>query len=173
MDRRKNQLSSSVHSTGVPCGESFFAALAFDQFAFVVIGFVANRVPAFVAIEIEVALLLHRLPDRLARAVVIGIGGADKTVVGNVQNIEQFLEMARHFIRELTRRAADVAGFLGHLQTVFVGPCLEADFTAAQALEAGDNISRDRLVGMADMRLAIGIVDRGGEVIGFSHRLAR
>ena len=51
------------------------------QFARVVKRLVADRIPAFVAAEIEVAIGFHRLPDRLARAVMIGLRGADETII--------------------------------------------------------------------------------------------
>ena len=156
-----------------PLRGQLFAPLAFDQFFLVVIGFVTNRVPAFVAIEVEIALGLHCLPDRLAGAMMIGVCRADEAVVRDVQCIEQILEVPRHLVRQFARGLAQVACLLGHLQTMLVGPCLEPHFASAQALEAGDDIGRDRFIGMADMRLAIGIVDRGGKVVGFSHWPAR
>ena len=104
---------------------------------------------------------------------MIGVGRADETVVRDVQCIEQILEVPGHFVGEVARGLAQVACLLSHLQTMLVGPCLEPHFASTQALEAGDDIGRDRFIGMADMRLAIGIVDRSGKVVGFSHWPAR
>src|SRR6476469_5213686 len=64
-----------------------FAALALDQLALVVIGFVADRVPAVVAVEREVATVGHRRPDRARRGVMIGVGGADETIVRHLKYI--------------------------------------------------------------------------------------
>jgi hypothetical protein len=69
----------------VPWGESF-TPLPLDQFAFVVIGLVAHRVPALVAIEIEIAIGLHALPDFLAGAVVALLGGAQEHIIIDVQS---------------------------------------------------------------------------------------
>ncbi len=58
-----------------------------------------------------------------------------------------------------------LAGGLLHLDAVLVGAGEEEDVVAVEPHEAGDRVGRDRLVGVADMRHAVGIGDRGGEVI--------
>jgi hypothetical protein len=145
-----------------------FAPLALRQLALVVIGLVAHRVPALVAVEVEVAVRLHRPPDRLARAVVLVLGGAEEAVVGNSRRSNR----ARKWFdisSPVARGDAQLARLLRHLEPVLVGPGLEAHLAAHQPLEAGDDVGRDRLVGMADVRLAVGIMDRGGDVVGLSH----
>ena len=52
---------------------------------------------------------------------------------------------------------------------MFVGPGLEPDVAAQLALEAGDDIGGNRFIGMADVRLAVGIADRGGDIERFGH----
>src|SRR3546814_21022796 len=49
---------------------------------------------------------------------------------------------------------------------MFVGPGDESDFTAARALKPRHDIGRDRFISVADMRTAIGVADRGGDVAG-------
>jgi hypothetical protein len=80
--------------------------------------------------------------------------------------------MTRHFIRQFARRNVQVARRLRPLNPVLVGAGLEAYFAPLQALEAGDYVGRDRLIGMADMRRAIGLGDRCRQIIGFSQRPA-
>jgi len=104
---------------------------------------------------------------------MIVIGCSNEAIKGYVQNIEQFLEIPGHFISQLARTLAQIASFLRHFQAVLVCSGLKTDVASAQTLETGDNVCCNRLISMADMRLAIGIVDCGGKVIGFSHRLAR
>jgi len=48
----------------------------------------------------------------------------------------------------------------------------EADVEPLGNLEARDDVGRDRLVGMADVRASVGVADRGGKIIGFRHRRA-
>src|SRR3546814_18906042 len=58
---------------------------------------------------------------------------------------------------------------------MFVGPGDESDVTAARALKPRHDIGRDRFISVADMRTAIGVADRGGDVEGgalFGHSRA-
>ena len=141
----------------------------FDQLVLAIIGLVADRVPAFVAIEIQVAIGLHRLPDGLAGAVVVVLRGLDEAIIADIKSVTHFLEILRHFIRQRARRGLQLARFLQHLQTMHVGTGLEAHVTAHQPLETRDDIGGDRLIGVADMRATIGIADRGGDIIRFAH----
>src|SRR5438067_9820302 len=61
------------------------AVIGGDQLVSLVISLVADRVPTLVSIEIEVPPLLHRLPDRLARTIMVGLRGPDEPVVGHVE----------------------------------------------------------------------------------------
>ena len=56
-----------------------------QQFGFVIIGFVAHRVPAFVAAEIQVAIGVHALPQLLAQRLVIVVGGADEAIEADAE----------------------------------------------------------------------------------------
>ena len=49
---------------------------------------------------------------------------------------------------------------------MLVGAGQEEDVVAVEPHEAGDRVGRDRLIGVADMRRAVRIGDRGGDVIG-------
>jgi hypothetical protein len=73
---------------------------------------------------------------------------------------------------QLLRRELLPARGLQHLHAVLVGAGEEEDVVAVEAHEAGDGVGRDRLVGMADMRRAVGIGDGGGEIVAglVSHR---
>ena len=51
-----------------------------------------------------------------------------------------------------------------HVLRVLVVAHDEADVEARQPLVAGDDVGRDLLVGRAEMRPAVDVVDRGGEV---------
>ena len=148
------------------------AAVGGDQLLLVIIGFVADRIPTLVAAEIEVAARRHCLPDRLARPEMVGLGGADEAVVGNVQGVVHCLERSRHFLGEFLRRHTALARRLRHFQAMFVGAGQEEDVAAPEALEAGDGVGRDRLIGMADMRPPVGIGDGGGDVERVAHRVS-
>src|SRR5690606_36661545 len=55
-----------------------------------------------------------------------------------------------------------------HLEPMLIGAGEQEDLAAVQAGKAGHDITGDGCVGMAEMRLAIGVIDRRGEVEGRS-----
>src|SRR4051812_14656633 len=57
------------------------SVIAENGFALVEIAFLANRIPTRVLVEIDVAVLLDRRPQRLTRALVPRLGGADIIVI--------------------------------------------------------------------------------------------
>ena len=65
-------------------------------------------------------------------------------------------------------RNAFLLGRLLHLQAVLVGAGQEEHVLAVEPLEARQRVGGDDLVGMADMRLAVRIEDRGGDVEFFA-----
>ena len=145
------------------------APFPLDQFLLVVKGFVAHRIPAFVSAEIQVAIGLHRLPNRLARAMMIGFAGADETVMADIQAVVHRLEIAGHFIGQRARLDAPAACCLRHFQPMFVGAGLKEDVAAHHPLEPRDRIGGDHFIGMADMRAAIGVGNGGGDGEGRRH----
>jgi len=100
---------------------------------------------------------------------MIGLDGADEAIARDVQPGDHLPEIARHFVRQRARLDPAVARGLDHLEAMLVRAGLEAHVAAHLALVARDRVGGDRLIGMADMRAAIGIVDRSGDVEGFGH----
>ncbi len=94
------------------------------------------------------------------------VGRADEIVIGDVQRLGHRLEARRIALGELGRRDAGLGGGLLHLQAVLVDAGQEEHVIAVEPLEARDGVGRDRLIGMADMGLAIGIGNRRGDVKG-------
>src|ERR1700744_5671666 len=149
------------------------AHIVFAKGGFVlgVIGLVAHGIPAGIAVEIDVAIIGHPLPDFLAGAMVLFFGGADKTVKRNIQPLIHLLEALRIARRHFHR--LQPFGFCGlnHLQNLLVGAGHKEHVLAVEPLKARQRVGRDRLIGVTDMRHAVGIGDRGGDVEGvFSWR---
>ena len=69
------------------------------------------------------------------------------------------------------RRQLLLARRLQHLHAVLVGAGEEEHVMAVEPHEAGDGIGGDRFVGVADMRRAVRIGNRGGDVIGLASHL--
>ena len=133
-----------------------------------VIGLVAHRIPAGIFAEIDVAVLLHAPPDRFRRPVVALLGGADEVVVRAIEPLHHGLEQRHVAVEQLPRRQAFACRGLLHLLAVLVGAGEEEHVIAVEPHEAGDGVGGDRLVGVADMRRAVRIGDRRGDVIGLA-----
>ena len=140
-------------------------------FALVVVGLVAHRVPAGILVEINVAVRLHPLPDRLRRAVVARLGGADEVVVRAIEHFHHGLEARHVALDQLARRQTLFACRLQHLHPVLVGAGEEEHVTAVKPHEAGDGVGGDRFVGVADMRRTVRVGNRGSDVVGLASHL--
>ena len=97
-------------------------------------------------------------------SIVVGVGGADEPVEGDVE-----LLLQRWNTSELRRASSAVGmpsrgGGLRHLQAVHVGAGEEADVEAVEPLEPRDRVGGDVLVGVPDVRRAVRVVDRRGDV---------
>ena len=131
---------------------------------FGVVGLVAHRVPAGVAVLVDVAIGLHPPPDLFRRAVVARLAGADEIVVGTAERGDHLLEQRGVAVGQRLRLQALARRRLLHLDAVLVGTGQEIDVVAVEPHEAGDRIGRQRLIGMADMGGAVGIGNRGRDV---------
>ena len=96
---------------------------------------------------------------------MVGVGGPDEPVEGDVELLLQPLEHVRVAPRELGGRNALGGGRLRHLQTVHVGAGEEPDVESVEPLEPRDRVGGDVFVGVPDVRGAVGIGDRGGDVV--------
>ena len=91
----------------------------------------------------------------LDASMVVGVGGADEPVEGDVQLLLQPLEHIGVAPGQLGGRNAFGRGGLGHLQAVLVGAGQEADVEPVEPLEPGDGVGGDVFVGMPDVRCAV------------------
>src|SRR5579872_6804397 len=82
-----------------------------------VISLVAHRIPAGIAVEIDVAVRLHPLPDFLAGAMMLFFGGANETIEGDVQPLVHFLETLRIACRDVEWRQLFSFRGLDHLRS--------------------------------------------------------
>ena len=105
----------------------------------------------------------HALPDLLAGAMVVRLGGADEAVVRDVERSSISWNRSALRVASSGRQLLGFGGLL-HLQAVLVGAGEEEHVLAVEPLEARDRVGGDRLVGVADVRHAVGIGDRGRDV---------
>ena len=84
--------------------------------------------------------------------------------IGRRESPRHALELGGVPIRELARGNSFLARRLEHLDAVLVRAGHEEDVPAIVAMETGDRIRRDQLVGMPDVRLAVGIGNGGRQI---------
>ena len=127
-----------------------------------------RAVPALVEPLVDVAVVVDALQHLLDLELVGLVGGADEEVVGDVQPGQQRLEALGVHVRERLRLDPQGVSGVGDRFAVLVGPGQEEDVLAALAHVSRQHVGGDRLVGVAEVRLAVYVVDCGGDVIGHS-----
>ena len=109
------------------------------------------------------------MPGPLGRFPCAGIGGADKIVVGQLQFFGERPPVRRQFVTILLRRFALGDSRLLNLLAVFIQTGQEKNIQAETAARPRDDVGDDFLVGMAEVRLAVDVVNGGGDVKLFVH----
>ena len=89
---------------------------------------------------------------------------AHDVVGAGVQHVAHRLEFGRDAVDECLRRHAFARRGLLNLQAVLVHAGDEQGLAPVEPHEPLDRVGRDALVGVADMRRAIGVRDRRGDV---------
>ena len=128
----------------------------------------ARAVPALVQALVDVAVVVDALDDLLHLRHVLGVGGADEEVVGGVDPPGQLAKPWRVGVDQVPGGDALRLGRQHHRLAVLVGPGEEEDVLAALAHVPGEHVGGDRRVGVAEVRLGVYVVDRGGDVVAHS-----
>ena len=98
---------------------------------------------------------------------MIVVRGADETVVGNVHQLPKIFHAPLTFhnvVHKFLRADAGLAGFVFNFLAMLVRSGEEHHVKALQALVAGDGVSGHGAVGMADVQLVAGIINRRGDI---------
>ena len=99
------------------------------------------------------------------------LGRADEIVVGQLRVCGELPPQdRRQFIAICLRRFAFGFSGLLDLLPVLVQAGQEKDLLPKAALGTGDHVGDDLFIGMAEVRLAIDVVNRGRDVKSFAHR---
>ena len=142
-------------------------AAAGDQLALGPEALTGGAVLTLVGALVDVALFVHLFKDLLDGGNVIIVGGTDKAVVADVHQFPQVLDALGAFdnvVDELLRGDASLFCLQLDLLAVLVGAGQELDFVALQALVAGHGVGGHGAIGMADVQLIAGVIDRRCDV---------
>ena len=147
---------------GVHNGAAAVGAAA-DELALGPEALAGGAVLADILALVDVALFIHLLEDFLDGGNMVVVGGADEAVIADVHQLPQILDALGTLddvIDELLRRNTGLLGLQLDLLAVLVGAGQELDVVALQALVASHSVGSDGAVGMADVQLIAGIIDR-------------
>ena len=97
---------------------------------------------------------------------MVGVGGPDEPVEGDVQFLLQALVHVGVAARQLGGGQPFGRGGLGHLEAVLVGAGQVTHVEAVEPLEPRDDVGGDVLVRVPQVRSGVGVGDRVGDVIG-------
>ena len=148
---------------GVHNGAAAVGAAAVDELALGPEALAGGAVLADILALVDVALFIHLLEDFLDGGNVVVVGGTDEAVIADVHQLPQILDALGALddvVDELLRRNAGLLGLQLDLLAVLVGAGQELDVVALQPLVAGHSVGSDGAVGMADVQLIAGIIDR-------------
>ena len=143
-------------------------AAAVDEVVLVVERLARRAVEAGVRALVEVAALAHALHEALHEGLVLGIGRADEEVVGRLDVVGELAEARRDRVGPLLGRDARGRRRLLDLLAVLIGARQEERVGSGAPGVPRRHVGRDRRVGMAEMRLAIDVVDRRRDVVGLT-----
>ena len=143
-------------------------AAAVDQVLLGVERLAGRAVEARVGALVEVAALAHALDEALHERLVLGIGRADEEVVRRLDAAGELAEALGDRIGPLLGRDARGGRGLLHLGAVLVGAREEEGVGAAAPGVPRRDVGRDRRVRVAEVRLAVDVVDRRRDVVGLT-----
>ena len=139
-------------------------AFAIHQFFFSQKPFTALAIETGVVAQVYVALVVHLLQDVLYRPDVQVISGPDKIVRFDVQRRPGVPEQGTDAVNVFPGWYAICLGCFDNLVAMFIGAGLKAHILLAEPPEAAVSVSQDGCIGVAQVRLGVHIINRGGYI---------
>ena len=122
-------------------------------------------VETFISAFIDIALIVHPLPDLLDPLHVPFLSRPDEVIIRDLHGRPQVLD-ARDYLIDILLRSNALFDSLGlDLLTVLICSREEHDVVALQPLEACHGVSHDRAVGVSDVQVSAWVVDRCSDVV--------
>ena len=126
-----------------------------------------GAVPAFIAALVDVALLVELAEDLLHGLHVALVRGADEVVVVHIHQFPQVFDACHDLVHIGLRGHALGLGLALDLLAVLVRAGEEVGVIAFQLFEAGGGVGGDAAIGVADVQVVAGVVNRRGDVVLF------
>ena len=131
-----------------------------------------GRIKARVGCLVEMASVVELRERGLHKLLVARLGRADKVVVGQFQLFRKGLPVGGEFVAIGLRGFSIGEGSLLDLLAVFVEAGQKKNLLSQAAMRPGNHVRHDFFVGMAEVRLAVDVINRGGDVKPFVHSRA-
>lgn len=125
--------------------------------------------PAVLA-EIDVAVVVHLLEERLHAGLVIGIRRTDELIVLDAELGPQGLELAADAVHEFLRGLPGRFGGLDDLVAVLVRAGQEPRILAEQRMETAQAVRNDGRIGVPKVRAGVHVINRCRNVKRGGHR---
>ena len=126
-------------------------------------GLAGSAVLALVGALIDIAVVIHPSENALDGLDMVVVRGADEAVIGNVHQLPQITDATgtvHNAVHKLLRRHTGLIGLLLDLLAVLIRAGEKHNVLALQAVIAGNRIRGHRAVGVADVQLIGGVIDR-------------
>ena len=133
-------------------------------------GLAGRAVQTLIGALVDIALLVELAENLLHNLFVTLVGGADEVVVFHLHQLPQILGVSHDFIHISLGGNALFLGLALDLLAVLVRAGQKIGIVALHFLKARHGVGRHGGVGVTDVHVAAGIIDGGGDVIGFLFR---
>ena len=150
------------------CRLNFTAAVrafAVNQLAFGEEGFAWGAVHTFVVAFVDVAFVVEVFEDFLNLFFVVGVGGANKFIVGSVHQIPDAFDFASSTVNEFFWSYAGCFCFFFDFLTMFVSTGLEVNIKTHVSFVSCDAVCKNDFVGVADVRFTGSVRNGSRDVI--------
>ena len=145
------------------------------RFILIVIRLIPHRIPTGIFVQVNIAGRFHALPDTDRCAMVALLRRPNELVVRAVEALNHRLEARDIAFDQIPRRELFFRRSLQHLHAMLVRAGEKEHLIPVKPHEPSYGIGRDRLIGVADMRWAIGVGNGRRNVVArlVSHWSAR
>ena len=138
-------------------GGKFLALPVGGQLALIKIGFVANGIKSGIFGQINIAMGFHPLPYRLRGTLVAVLCGADIVISMGIQRLTHTRKLCSGAVGQGLRGQPFTLGRLLHFKAMLIHAGDKKCIETIQPFKTLNGIRNNPLIGMADMRRAIGI----------------
>ncbi len=146
---------------------TIWAAAIFIQLMLSPVAFAWSAVKASVGAFVNITLGVNAAEDFLHNLLVTLFRGADKIIIGDIQQLPQVLESCHDRVYVFNRGNALLLSLLLNLLAVLVAASQEENILPCQTVETGYRVGNGGAVSVADMQLGTRVINWGSDIEAF------